>query len=358
MTMDLSQWSKLGLAFAVGVSLSAGYVALGARAAEAPSVVVVEERCPEEPAAEQGEEVRPPQRASELVRNPLYYGMTQTELEAMARDCDVRDDAPAPPNDKHAEALGLSAAEREAYRDAYDRTQAEAREMRLALLHELDPKLDVESLEPIEQTVKLHQLTRDTRRLEASLVHRHLAEERAGLRELPSAEQLAKLGPAARWERFRLDTGNRFAAALSEELGAERVDELRRMYGGWPGGGTRHWECNDVPEAETPEPGFRLDGEGLDKEVIRRVVRAHIQEIQTCYELGLADDAELEGRVAIEFTIDPEGRVSESQAAAESDLDHAGMKECMARAVQRWVFPKPAAGEQVRVAYPFVFTLE
>jgi hypothetical protein len=44
--MDVKLWSKLGVAFAAGVSLSAGYVAIG-HSWSAPAIVVVQERCPE-----------------------------------------------------------------------------------------------------------------------------------------------------------------------------------------------------------------------------------------------------------------------------------------------------------------------
>ena len=47
----------------------------------------------------------------------------------------------------------------------------------------------------------------------------------------------------------------------------------------------------------------------LDKDIIRRIVRAHINEVRYCYEKGLAVDPNLKGRVAVTFTIDAEGKV-------------------------------------------------
>ncbi len=46
MMMDKNELAKIGLAFAVGVSLSAGYVAIGTQRS-APEVIVVQEQCPD-----------------------------------------------------------------------------------------------------------------------------------------------------------------------------------------------------------------------------------------------------------------------------------------------------------------------
>jgi TonB family protein len=94
---------------------------------------------------------------------------------------------------------------------------------------------------------------------------------------------------------------------------------------------------------------------GLDKSVIRRVVRAHIGEVRTCYDKGLAKDAKLGGRIAIAFTIDAAGKVP-AASVGESTIADASVGECIVKAAKTWSFPEPTGGGEVKVTYPF--TLE
>ena len=91
----------------------------------------------------------------------------------------------------------------------------------------------------------------------------------------------------------------------------------------------------------------------LDKTIIRRVVRAHIDEVRYCYNEGLAHDPELAGKVVVQFTVGDEGKVIESKVTT-TTLADADVPPCIAEAVARWKFPKPANSEKVVITYPFV----
>jgi TonB family protein len=91
----------------------------------------------------------------------------------------------------------------------------------------------------------------------------------------------------------------------------------------------------------------------LDKDIIRRIIRAHINEVRYCYEQGLARDPALSGKVSIQFTIDTTGSVS-AATVADSTLSDEKVASCIAKAVKRWTFPKPTGGGSVVVTYPFV----
>ena len=90
----------------------------------------------------------------------------------------------------------------------------------------------------------------------------------------------------------------------------------------------------------------------LDKDIIRRIVRAHINEVRHCYNQGLVRDKNLKGRVAIEFVINANGKVGKSEVASQSVTKP--VANCIAKAVKRWLFPKPKGGGKVTVVYPFV----
>lgn len=92
----------------------------------------------------------------------------------------------------------------------------------------------------------------------------------------------------------------------------------------------------------------------LDKDIIRRVVRAHINEIRRCYNQGLALEPTLAGRVVVEFTVRGDGSVRDS-AVTSSTINDADVDACLAAAPRRWRFPRPERDEPVTVAYPFVF---
>lgn len=91
----------------------------------------------------------------------------------------------------------------------------------------------------------------------------------------------------------------------------------------------------------------------LDKDIIRRIVRAHINEVRHCYNQGLVKDPALKGRVAIDFTIGATGSVTASDVGETSVTDE-NVGNCIAKAVKRWKFPKPDGGGSVNVKYPFV----
>ncbi|HET6582163.1 MAG TPA: AgmX/PglI C-terminal domain-containing protein, partial [Nannocystaceae bacterium] len=91
----------------------------------------------------------------------------------------------------------------------------------------------------------------------------------------------------------------------------------------------------------------------LDKDLVRRIVRAHLDEVRYCYHLGLVRDPKLRGRIVIQFTIGPTGKVAAAVVQSTTLSDRA-VAQCAARAVRRWRFPKPAGGGNVIVSHPFV----
>ncbi len=90
----------------------------------------------------------------------------------------------------------------------------------------------------------------------------------------------------------------------------------------------------------------------LDKDIIRRIVRAHINEVRACYNTGLTLNPKIGGRIEVEFVIDGKGVVSSSVVKTNTVPDTA-VSRCVAKAVKRWKFPKPRGGGLVTVTYPF-----
>jgi metallo-beta-lactamase class B len=95
----------------------------------------------------------------------------------------------------------------------------------------------------------------------------------------------------------------------------------------------------------------------LDKEIIRRIIRRHINEVKGCYDRELAAKPLSMGRVMVRFTIAPDGTVPSSELQS-STMGSPAVEQCAVDAVKRWEFPKPRGDGRVIVSYPFVFLPE
>lgn len=111
-------------------------------------------------------------------------------------------------------------------------------------------------------------------------------------------------------------------------------------------GGPRH-----DPRAPEPRLGSAvIDPGGLDKEIVRRVVRAHLDEVRHCYERALVGHPDLEGRVVVGFLIQPNGATTAARVV-ESSVRDEELEGCLIAAALRWAFP--SSPSMTRVLYPF-----
>ncbi|MDX2086567.1 MAG: AgmX/PglI C-terminal domain-containing protein [Kofleriaceae bacterium] len=91
---------------------------------------------------------------------------------------------------------------------------------------------------------------------------------------------------------------------------------------------------------------------GLDRDVIRRLIRRELVKIRACYERQLVAEPQLAGKVALKFTVKADGHVD--HVATTTSL-HPDVDACLEGVVRTIVFPKPQGGGMVVVNYPFVF---
>jgi TonB family protein len=116
-------------------------------------------------------------------------------------------------------------------------------------------------------------------------------------------------------------------------------------------GGLRGREAR-VPRIRTGNADVRGS---LSREVIRRVIQRHINEVRFCYEQQLNARPDLEGRVMVSFIIAPSGAV-QSAAVGNTTINNSNVEACIVQAVRRWTFPAPDGGGVVGVNYPFVLS--
>ena len=108
------------------------------------------------------------------------------------------------------------------------------------------------------------------------------------------------------------------------------------------------------PRVPDPTIGIASVRGTLDKEIIRRVVRRHLNEVKYCYQQALTRRPTLEGRLVTQFTIAATGQVLAAFVQS-STLREVSVEACVVNAVKRWEFPAPDRGGLAMVSYPFTF---
>ncbi len=104
--------------------------------------------------------------------------------------------------------------------------------------------------------------------------------------------------------------------------------------------------------------GFEESFDGtIDKEAIRRVIRAKLSEIRSCYERALnvqEKGRRLEGKIVLGWEIIEKGQTRNVKVKS-STLGNAQVENCIRDRLASWTFPEPPPGLVAEVqAYPFV----
>jgi hypothetical protein len=91
----------------------------------------------------------------------------------------------------------------------------------------------------------------------------------------------------------------------------------------------------------------------LPPEVIQRIVRQNFGRFRLCYENGMRNNPNLQGRVTVKFVIDRSGAVAMT-ADGGSDIPDSSVVQCVVRGFGNLSFPQPEGG-MVTVVYPIMF---
>ncbi len=104
------------------------------------------------------------------------------------------------------------------------------------------------------------------------------------------------------------------------------------------------------------EDGGDVGGSGeFDAAVVVKMIKTRIRAIQICYEKELARNPTLQGKVVVQFTIQPTGSVTNASATTNTTNDP-NVASCVVSTISRFRFNDPAPeGGSVTFSYPFVF---
>jgi TonB family protein len=93
----------------------------------------------------------------------------------------------------------------------------------------------------------------------------------------------------------------------------------------------------------------------LDKELIRKVIASHRDQIRFCYELALQQSPSLAGKVSVQFLVSANGTVAAARVE-HSTVPGDTLGDCLVSRVRSWTFPRGKVDNGgYRVTYPFVF---
>jgi hypothetical protein len=92
---------------------------------------------------------------------------------------------------------------------------------------------------------------------------------------------------------------------------------------------------------------------GLDRDQIAAVINKNLGQVRFCYEQGLQGDPNLNGRVAVGFTIGGNGLVK-TAGIDSTTMNSKIIEDCIMMRLKTWQFPLPQGGVDVKVSYPFV----
>lgn len=95
-------------------------------------------------------------------------------------------------------------------------------------------------------------------------------------------------------------------------------------------------------------------GACMDKELIRKVINSHRDQIRFCYEQALLQSPALGGKVAVQFLVGSAGSVPSARVAQNTAGDQR-LSDCLVSRVRTWTFPVGKGGAGYSVTYPFVF---
>jgi hypothetical protein len=102
-----------------------------------------------------------------------------------------------------------------------------------------------------------------------------------------------------------------------------------------------------------PSRPQRVQGQ-IDRDAVAKVLNDHINQIRGCYERALLTNPNLgAGKVGLEWTIAPDGSVSEVGAKV-ATVKSPEVVSCLLDLLRRLTFPKPSGGVVI-VTYPILF---
>jgi len=127
-----------------------------------------------------------------------------------------------------------------------------------------------------------------------------------------------------------------------------RVGELAK-------GNTGNHAVKAMIRASFKQSEHQIQGGGMSRTAVKKVIDQHIDDITYCYEVALISDPSIVGKAVYEWRIMMNGSVGDVRILNAS-IQNQEILGCIKRSIKTWTFPQPHRA-QVAVSYPFVFDI-
>jgi hypothetical protein len=91
------------------------------------------------------------------------------------------------------------------------------------------------------------------------------------------------------------------------------------------------------------------------KTIINNGIARGREALKKCYETALKRNSELEGKLVVQFTIQPDGTATEAKKRG-ATFEEPALEKCILRVFSGLKFPKPRSGGLTVVTYPLLFS--
>ena len=144
-----------------------------------------------------------------------------------------------------------------------------------------------------------------------------------------------------------LRTGGGYGDSGGNGTGS-RVGELAK-------GNTGNKAVKAMIRANFQQSVHRIQGGGMSRAAVKKVIDQHIDDITYCYEVALISDPSIVGKAVYEWRILMNGSVGDVHILNAS-IQNQEILGCIKKSIKTWTFPQPHRA-QVMVSYPFVFDI-
>jgi hypothetical protein len=127
-----------------------------------------------------------------------------------------------------------------------------------------------------------------------------------------------------------------------------RVGELAK-------GNTGNHAVKAMIRANFKQSVHQIQGGGMSRAAVKKVIDQHIDDISYCYEVALISDPSIVGKAVYEWRILMNGSVGDVHILNAS-IQNQEILACIKKSIKTWTFPQPHRA-QVLVSYPFVFDI-
>jgi len=133
-----------------------------------------------------------------------------------------------------------------------------------------------------------------------------------------------------------------------------KESDIATKAGGAVDTGSKGAEVQVKAVVKASEPSETFGTGTLDQNKISETVKRRMGAVKSCYEKELKRNSQLQGKIAMQFTIEESGRVGDVVVKQDTMGDPA-VGECIKAAISRWRFDSPEGGS-ITVGYPFIFS--